>query len=273
MRIRIQHRLSYIYENPAGSVIQVLRLTPRNHEGQRVLNWRIDLDQDVQLQGSEDAFGNILHTLSFVRPLDDLSITVTGEVDTHETHGVVKGTLERFPTGLYLRETPQTQLDATVRMFARGHAGEGEPLDKLHKLMAAVNARVECDNAAEPLPAMKALAAKRGTKEDVTHVFVAAARSLGIPARFVAGYLVGADGDEASGAAHVWAEAFVSDLGWIGFDPVGSVSPSEAYIRVSVGLDSLGAAPVRGSHHSAPHARLEVQVFGGLDVQPQQQFG
>ena len=273
MRIRIQHRLSYIYENPAGSVIQVLRLTPRNHEGQRVLNWRIDLDQDVQLQSSEDAFGNILHTLSFVRPLDDLSITVTGEVDTHETHGVVKGTLERFPTGLYLRETPQTQLDATVRMFARGHAGEGEPLDKLHKLMAAVNARVECDNAAEPLPAMKALAAKRGTKEDVTHVFIASARSLGIPARFAAGYLVGTDGDEASGAVHVWAEAFVSDLGWIGFDPVGSVSPSEAYIRVSVGLDSLGAAPVRGSHRSTPHTRLEVQVFGDLDVQPQQQFG
>jgi transglutaminase-like putative cysteine protease len=272
MRIRIQHRLSYIYENPASAVIQVLRLTPRSTEGQRVRNWRIDLDHDVQLQNAEDAFGNIVHTLSFVRALDDLSITVTGEVETHETHGVVKGTLERFPVGLYLRETPATQSDAPLRMFARGHAGEGETLDRLHKLMAAVNERMKCDPAAEASPAAKALAAKSGNREDLAHVFIACARSLEIPARFVTGYLVGADGDAAGGSSHVWAEAFVPDLGWIGFDPETGISPSDAYIRVAVALDSLGAAPVRGSHPGTPHERLDVQVGSDLGLRTQQQF-
>ena len=277
MRIRIQHRLSYIYEHPAGSVMQILRLTPRNHEGQRVRNWRIGLDHDVHLQNGEDAFGNILHTLSFGRPLDDLSITVSGEIETHETHGVVQGTLERFPVGLYLRDTPLTQPDAPLRMFARGHAGDGDTLDKLHKLMDAVNERVECDNAIETQAAGKALAAKVGTTEDITHIFIAVARSLDIPARFVAGYLVGSLGDEggeeAACAGHAWAEAFVPDLGWIGFDPATAMSPSEAYVRVSVGLDGLGAAPVRGSHQGAPHERLDVQVADDLGMHTQQQFG
>jgi transglutaminase-like putative cysteine protease len=272
MRIRLHHRISYIYEDPASAVIQVLRLTPRNHEGQRVRNWRLDLDHDVQLQNSEDAFGNIVHTLSFVRPLEDLSLTVTGEIETDDTHGVVKGTMERFQAGLYLRETPLTQSDAPLRMFAQGHCGDGEAIDKLHKLMMAVNERVECDPAAERRAAAKALVAKSGTKEDVAHVFIAAARSLGIPARFVAGYLIEAD-SAASGAGHVWAEAFVPDLGWIGFDPVAGMSPSDAYIRVSMGLDSLGAAPVRGSHPGAPHERLEVYVSGERSVRSQQQFG
>lgn len=273
MRIRIQHKVSFIYENPSGAVMQVLRLTPRNHEGQRVRNWRLDLDNDVQLQNGEDAFGNVVQTLSFVRPLDDLSIMIAGDVETQETHGVVAGTPERFPTGLYLRETPLTQPDAPLRMFARGHCGDGDTLDKLHKLMTAVSEKLECDADAEARPAAKVLTAKRGTKEDLTHVFIAGARSLDIPARFVSGYMIGLDGDGASGARHVWAEAFVPDLGWLGFDPATGVSPSETYIRVAVALDSLGAAPIRSTQQSTSHERLDVQVSGAYGLQTQQQAG
>ena len=64
MRIRIAHETTYRYETPAKGVIQILRLTPRNHDGQQVLDWRIDVSADCRLDQLEDAFGNITHTFT-----------------------------------------------------------------------------------------------------------------------------------------------------------------------------------------------------------------
>ena len=91
MRIRISHETVYRYEQPARGVIQTLRLTPRNHDGQYVENWRIDVSENCQLDQYEDAFGNITHGLSAEGPLSELRVVVEGEVDTQETHGVVTG--------------------------------------------------------------------------------------------------------------------------------------------------------------------------------------
>ena len=266
MRIRIQHRTAYIYEQPPAAINQVLRLTPRNFEGQRVRTWRVELDQDVQVHNGEDAFGNILSTMSFTRPLDDLTVTVRGEVETHETHGIVAGALERFPPGLYLRETPLTQPDADISAFAIKTAGNGDPLDKLHKLMAALHEELTfvpgVTDAATT--AAKAFALKKGVCQDFTHVFIAAARALDIPARYVGGYLWRADGQNSQHAGHAWAEAHVETIGWVGFDPVHDMCPSEAYVRVSMALDYLGAAPIRGSHRGGTEERLEVSVIADL---------
>ena len=261
MRIRLQHRTAYIYDDPAGAVIQVFRRTPRNYDGQHVRHWRVDIDQDVQMQTIEDAFGNIVNSLSFTRPLDDLSITVQGEVETREIHGVVRGAIERFPAGLYLRETHLTQPDGALRKFARDSAGAGEPLERLHKLLAALHTDMECDPKAPELPATKALAAERGTANDMAQVFITAARSLDIPARFIAGYLLHGEANKYSASVHAWAEAFVPSIGWIGFDPVEGISPSESHVRVSMALDHLGAAPLRGTAQGHLEERLEVTVL------------
>ena len=94
-----------------------LRLTPRHHDGQYVVDWRVDLSVDCQLHQQEDAFGNITHSFTAEGPLDALSVAVEGEVDTHETHGVVRGTVERFPPALYLRETGAISLGDYVTHF------------------------------------------------------------------------------------------------------------------------------------------------------------
>lgn len=262
MRIRIQHRTSYIYDEPATSIIQVLRLTPRNHEGQRVRHWRIDLDQDVQMLSGEDAFGNLTHSMSFSRRLDDLSVMVRGEVETHDTNGIVRGTLERFPPGLYLRETFLTQADTALRKFAHDRAGADGVLGQLHKLMAAIHSEMEFNTAPTDAntSAAKAFALKTGVCQDFSHVFIAAARSLDIPARYIGGYMLRNDGEIHQGAGHAWAEAYVPDIGWIAFDAANDLCPSETHVRVSMGLDYLGAAPVRGSHRGGSEERLEVSV-------------
>ncbi len=95
--------------------------------------------------------------------------------------------------------------------------------------------------------ASEAFAKRRGVSEDFAHVFIACARTLGIPSRYVSGYLRQDDGKAAQVASHTWAEAHVEGLGWVGFDPVNALCPNESYVRVAVALDQLGAAPVRGA--------------------------
>jgi transglutaminase-like putative cysteine protease len=264
MRIRLQHRTAYIYDRPAASIIQVLRLTPRNTEGQHVRHWRIDLDQDVQMLQNEDAFGNVVNTLSFSRPLDDLCVAVKGEIETRDTHGVVRGAIERFQPGVFLRETPQTQPVTAIRKFARDTGGTGDTLDKLHKILDTLHAEMEWDpqDTDIALTAGAAFAAGRGTPKDIAHVFIAAARSLDVPARYAAGYLLNGHAEGGwRGSVHAWAEAYVEDIGWIGFDPAVGMSPAESHIRVSMALDCLGAAPVRSTYQGSAEERLEVTVL------------
>jgi transglutaminase-like putative cysteine protease len=85
MRIRISHLTNYRYETPATSVIQMLRLTPRNHDGQYVARWRIDVSTDCRLDQHHDAFGNITHAFTAEGPLRELAVTVEGEVETRDT--------------------------------------------------------------------------------------------------------------------------------------------------------------------------------------------
>src|SRR6266487_2775615 len=85
MRIRISHLTTYRYDTPAGSVIQTLRLTPRNHDGQYVTRWRIDVSADCRLNQHEDAFGNITHAFTAEGPFSELSVQVEGEVETRDT--------------------------------------------------------------------------------------------------------------------------------------------------------------------------------------------
>jgi len=277
MRIRLQHRAVFIYDHPAASIIQVLRLTPRNTQAQHVRHWRLDLDQDVQMLSNEDAFGNIVNSLSFMRPVDDLAITVQGEIETHDTHGIVRGAIERFPAGLFLRETALTQPVPAIRKFAQDKAGKGETLERLHKLVAAVYEEMEVDPkpTGAVLTATMAFSGARGTPKDLAHVFIAAARSLDVPARYVAGYLLAGQGEEESGgwraAAHAWAEAYVEDIGWIGFDPAIGASPGASHIRVSMALDYLGAAPLRGTYQGGIEERLDVTVLAAHADHPARQ--
>src|SRR3974390_3564381 len=116
MRIRISHLTTH---PPPTGVTQLLRVTPRNHEGQYVVDWRIELSQDCQLHQHEDAFGNITHSFTAESPFRELSISVEGEIDTHDTTGVIRGTVERFPPSLFLRETALTKPHAATAEFAR----------------------------------------------------------------------------------------------------------------------------------------------------------
>jgi transglutaminase-like putative cysteine protease len=244
-------------------VIQTLRLTPRNHEGQYVENWRIDLSENCQLDQHEDAFGNITHVFSAEGPFSELRVHVEGEVDTQDTTGIVRGAIERFPPSLYLRETPLTRADPAIAEFAQASLRDGDsPLSVVHNLLDRLHEEIVFDGAPTraTTTAAESFALKRGVCQDLTHIFIAAARSIGVPARYIGGHFQRNDGVTDQEAGHAWAEAYVPDFGWIAFDAANGICATDAHVRVAVGLDYLGAAPVRGTRFGGGGEALDVAV-------------
>jgi transglutaminase-like putative cysteine protease len=264
MRIRISHLTSYAYGTPANSVIQMLRLTPRNHDGQYVARWRIDVSTDCRLDPHEDAFGNLTHAFSTEGPFSELVVTVEGEVETRDTQGIMRGTVERFPPSLYLRATALTTADAEIAAFAAASrdATDGNVLNLLHHMLERLHDDVayDTDPTHAATTAAEAFALKRGVCQDLAHIFIAAARSLAIPARYVGGYFHREDGVDEQEAGHAWAEAFVPGLGWVAFDAANGLCATDAHVRVAVGLDYLGAAPLRGTRYGGGGEVMSVKV-------------
>jgi transglutaminase-like putative cysteine protease len=267
MRICVAHETVYRYDPPCTGAIQSLRLTPRNHAGQYVVNWRIDVSADCRLEPQQDAFGNITHAISVAGPLGELRLLAEGEVETQDTAGVVRGAVERFPPSLFLRETALTHADKAILVYAGElpRPAAGNTLATLHELLARLHEDIAFDaEATSAAPsAADAFKAGRGISQDLAHIFIAVTRALGVPARYIAGYFRGEAAFAQNGslsAGHAWAEVHVPDLGWVGFDPAIGVCATNEHVRVAVGLDYLGAAPVRGAHYGGGQEDVAVKL-------------
>ena len=263
MRLIVRHDTVYRYATPAQSVIQHLRLTPRGYEGLFIRKWRVEINADCRLEKAEDAYGNIVHTFTADGPLNDLRISVDGAVETFDTTGIVRASVERFPLSVWLRETPLTAPAPVIREFAADIASAegGDRFTTLHAINAAIfrDMRFAVGDTDAQTTAASAFAAQTGVCQDFAHVFVAAARAIGIPARYISGYYARTDSHEQE-AGHAWAEAYIDNIGWIGFDPAHGVCVTDRYVRIAAGLDYLDAAPIRGARIGGGGESLSVNV-------------
>lgn len=265
MHLRVFHRTGYRYSAPITYSIQSLRLTPVPYEGLRVVNWRIEADGRATLPSLVDGLGNIVHCHTLDGPHSETSITVDGTVETARTDGIVIGAPDPLPPEFFLRVTPLTAPDGAIGDLGREAAQAGDDIvERLHWLLRTIHGRLayEIGQTDVETPAAVALQRGRGVCQDHAHVFIAAARAIGIPARYVSGYLwTGDDAAEAAhDASHAWAEALVPNLGWVGFDAANGICPDETYIRVGIGLDYWAAAPVRGLRRGRAIEELQVSV-------------
>jgi transglutaminase-like putative cysteine protease len=265
MKIAIEHRTHYRYSAALVHSAQYLRLTPYNNLSQRVLSWRIDAPG--QLTAWTDAFGNLSHTLVVERPSHEIEIVASGRVDTTDTGGVLPQPDDGLPVEVFLRPTPLTRADARVRDFAEGFRGrlDADRVKGLHALMGGIREKVEYREGSTGVHSTAAdvLADGAGVCQDHAHIFIACCRALGVPARYVSGYLhAGDDADYSAG--HAWASAWVDDLGWVSFDVANTVCGTERHVGVAVAMDYSGAAPVRGVRNGGTAEEdLEVTVRVG----------
>lgn len=272
MRIRVDYSTIYEYAQAASDVLQLLRVQPAGHDGQHIVHWRIDSEVDGHLKRGEDAFGNITHMFYPDGPVQRLSIHVTGEVDTSDSHGVLSGTFERLPASVFLRQTELTRPDEALVALAR-QIDADDALASCHRLTGLLFEQMAFDPDVTHAhsDAAHAFALKAGVCQDYAHVFLSVARLLGIPARYVSGHLVRNDGFITQPAGHAWAEALIPDLGWVAFDPTNGMCATDAYLRVAVGLDYRDAAPVRGARRGGGAETLAVTVTTRSSAQEQVQ--
>lgn len=261
MRLKISHTTAYLYDAPVPYALQQVRLTPKTHGAQKVLHWETTVEGGRKELSFEDSHRNRVDLISFTPGTTAITVTSGGEVELSQSHGVIGMHGGFMPLWMFERVTPLTRAGAGVRRLAASVATDAEPLPRLHALMAAVRDVVVYEPGRSHVgsTAEEVVQAGYGVCQDHAHVFIAAARHMGVPARYVSGYLLMAE-QENQQATHAWAEAFVPGLGWVGFDPPNDICPDLHHVRVATGLDYRDAAPVSGMRFGAGAERLTVTV-------------
>ena len=272
MLIRVEHCTAYSYSEPMLASIQYVRMMPHSGRTQAVEGWKLSCPGALT-EAWTDQYGNLCHTLTVAQPVTELKIKVSGLVRTRETNGVVGFAPSELPSGLYLRETPYTVSSAPIRAYAARFKAKAEqdPIQALHDIMLAIGEDVEYRTGETHVhtTGAEALEQRSGVCQDHAHIFCAVCRTLGIPARYVSGYLANGSGHEGHAASHAWAEGFVEHLGWVSFDPTNRASADESYIRTAIGLDYAEAGPVRGIRSGGGVETMTVSV--AFPSQQQQQ--
>ncbi len=245
MRLKISHTTEYRYDDPVQYSLQRLRLTPKSQPGQTVRDWKTTVHGAHLEAGYSDHFGNHVDLVSTEGEQVAIRIVAEGEVETEDRAGVFGPHQGFVPLWLFLRETPLTRPGKLIRELAKAATGENE-LARMHALMGAIHETVayKPGETATDTTAEQALEKKQGVCQDHAHIVLSVARHLGIPARYVSGYLL-MDAPEQT-ASHAWAEVHLQGLGWVGFDAANNICPDARYVRLSTGLDYKDAAPVSG---------------------------
>ena len=259
MRLTVRHATTYAYEPPADRCALRLRLYPPAFSSQRVLKWTVSVNGQPIPPQMTTATGDREAIWTNTGAGAEVAILAEGEVETEDTAGVVRGLKDAVRPQVYLRPTPLTETDKKIDALAAGVTGE-KLLDRMHSLFNAVADAIAYKPASTSTSttAAQALKAGQGVCQDHAHVFISAARALRVPARYVVGYLLAEDTKLTE--THAWAEAWVPEIGWVGFDAANRLSPTDRYVRLGCGLDAADAAPIRGNVSGNHEERLSASV-------------
>jgi transglutaminase-like putative cysteine protease len=260
MRLSVDHTTRYSYDQPVRGVVQSHRLSPTVFDGQSVVDWNVHVSDGIMGGGFRDGAGNWVQSWSVQGPISEITVTVRGTVETRDTAGILRGNRETTSPIAWLGATHHTAPDVALTELAHGVSGQG--LGLIHAMSAAISEAVAFVPGAthSHTTAAEALALGEGVCQDHAHVLITCARLRDMPARYVSGYLFATADGVAHEAAHAWAEIYVEDLGWVGFDPANYKSPDEGYIRLCCGMDAREAAPIRGISRGQGTESMEIAV-------------
>lgn len=263
MRLAIRHDTVYTYSAQVTYTIQLLRLMPPQTPQQRIVDWTIEAPG--RRHRHVDAYGNVSHTLVLNVPHSELRVAVRGTVETAPLPDGRVGVEQRaadcgLPREAFVTATPLTAADAQVAAFARRALPDGlrDAADAL-RLADAIRGRVDyVAGVTDPnTTAADALRLGRGVCQDHAHLFLAASRLMGVPSRYVSGYIY--PGETQHAASHAWVDVWL-DTEWISIDVTHAQFTADWHCRLAVGRDYESAGPVRGVRTGGGHERMEVKV-------------
>ena len=269
MRYLIEHETALDYPRTVREHHIELRLVPRTDGHQKVVSCRIETNPAAELATYTDYFGNRVDYFCVIPPHNRLITSLRTEVETlkenpfsfaaiapQDEQEWLNDTVKRDPPlndyvlhRSLLTPTAMKLAEAIKCAFPR-QDHERPLLDSLLELLAWVPTVIEYRSGTTEVHGSLVEAVRQGSGvcQDFAHLFITVARSWGIPARYVMGYLdpgICATGEQL--ATHAWAEALVPGAGWVGFDATHNLLANDHYVAVAVGRDSYDAAPQRGS--------------------------
>jgi transglutaminase-like putative cysteine protease len=255
-----------------------VRMQPRSEANQRCQSFALSLNPRARLASYRDHLGNTVH--HFDIPARHARLTVTADAlveclpHTPLPHRLGPGAWTRLDelatsgeayeflsTSTFVTPTAALESFRQELRLERGH----DPLVTLRRLMGEMYARFAYSQRSTRVdsPIDEALEARGGVCQDFAHIFLALVRPMGIPARYVSGYLfrdVNSSDRSADGATHAWVECLLPDLGWVGFDPTNNLFAEERHVRVAIGRDYADVPPTRGVYKGVSAVRSELGV-------------
>lgn len=262
---------SYSYSSPAQHAYHMTRMVPVGGGQQKLLATSLDISPAPGRRGVNlDFFANPVDWFSIDDPHTELTLTMRAHIDVarppsllapNESWETVADTAQSVRTlapdspAHFLRPTRRTQADAPLRIFAARHFGAGTPVGAaLEAINSTIYAELCYDAQATDVDtsASQAFAKGAGVCQDFAHIMIAACRAVGIPARYVSGYIrtvppPGQKRLEGADAMHAWVSVWTGRAtGWVDYDPTNGCLVAEDHITVAVGRDYQDTAPVRG---------------------------
>ena len=262
----ISHQTIFDFETTPRSVVQRLHLSPPERSYQRVLEWKVLIDGGTVELETDDYHGNHIHLCHHDMVSQRIEITCRGRVEVSDTSGIVGEHDNPIPLAQFVNATPLSKPGPLIKRMCKEmndfcKANENDDVAILHELSSRILERIrytkgKTDTSTTAEEAMKL---GKGVCQDHVHAFIAAARLLGYPARYVSGYLMMED-TEVQEAGHAWAEAHVESLGWVGLDISNMISPDDRYVKLATGFDYLDIAPVSGVKFGSAEEQLSTTI-------------
>ncbi|HEY8681114.1 MAG TPA: transglutaminase family protein [Candidatus Dormibacteraeota bacterium] len=263
-RFEIEHTTRFEYSGPITETMMELRLMPLDGRGQRLLEFALTVSPRVKLTTYADGYGNLVHYFNLLRAHRKLRITSRSLVEMDGDHGPAEDDLVWDFLRFRAPVTDEPGVNALAARHVPSDPTSGPAVDNaLENLTVAISRDFAYDPAVTNVytEVAEVLELRAGVCQDFAHLFIAAARAMGVPARYVSGYIhLPGEGGVMEGASHAWAEAWVPGAGWVGFDATHPVRAGENHVRVAVGRDYRDAAPTRGVYVGQASGTMIVNV-------------
>jgi transglutaminase-like putative cysteine protease len=271
MLLRVLHETKLTYTEPVTETVFEVRMAPPSDEDQTNLGYHLRTMPSAPVTVYRDGFGNRVDLFNILAPYQELVVRATSIVRMHRVASAAQRLADvrfepehdDFRTALtieYLQPSPLVISSPELVDFLDGVPPvEGRPLTEvIDRLMAAVRSRLAYEKRVTTArtPVSEALRLGRGVCQDFTHLFLAACRGIGLPARYVSGY-VHQPGEIAT---HAWCQVWAGRDGWVDVDPTHGTFPADEHIKIGIGRDYSDVPPNRGVWKGRAHETIAVSV-------------
>jgi transglutaminase-like putative cysteine protease len=271
-RLRIVHRTHVRYQGPVRASYNEARMTPRALPRQSVLDTEVIADIPVKIWTYRDYWGTQVCSFDIQAPHEELEILAQATVETTPAPKPGRplswaALRERAADGdllEFLTPTTRTAVTAELAETAQQRTAGADPLEAATEIASWVNDRVAYVQGATEVQtgAQEAWDMGEGVCQDMAHLTVALLREVGLPARYVSGYLhpmaAAKPGDEMEGESHAWVEYW--DGEWIACDPTNLAPVGERHVLVAAGRDYGDVPPLKGIYRGPPDSSMQVGV-------------